>query len=234
MGAPRGARPACAGMGSCAGTCDGSSRTACAYPGSGVECRAASCADGVATNRGTCDGAGLCGTATTTQCRPYTCDGAQCRSSCTTAADCVDGNRCEMGRCVPRAGLGTPCSNTAQCGADAVCSDGVCCNRACDGVCESCALPATAGVCTPLPANTQVSDAGVPGVCICNGTSGNCTTQDAGPPPEDAAVPMDAAPIVAYRGGGCGCSTPGRSDRASVLGVLALAAAAAGLRRRRR
>ncbi|MFO0608769.1 MAG: dickkopf-related protein [Polyangiales bacterium] len=234
MGAPRGSRPACAGMGSCAGTCDGSSRTACAYPGSSVECRAASCADGVATNRGTCDGAGLCSNATTTQCRPYTCDGNQCRSSCTTAADCVDGNRCEMGRCVPRAGLGTPCSNSGQCGADAVCSDGVCCNRACDGVCESCALPATAGVCTPLPANTQVSDAGVPGVCICNGSSGNCAAQDAGPPPDDASVPMDAAPIVAYRGGGCGCSTPGQSDRASVLGVLALAAAAAGLRRRRR
>lgn len=237
-GAPRGSRPACAGMGVCAGSCDGSSRTSCAYPGSGTECRAASCADGVATNRGTCDGMGLCTMPTTTMCRPYTCDGTQCRSSCTTASDCIEGFQCQMGRCVPRGNLGAPCTSDSQCTMGTVCSNGVCCNRACNGACESCALPATAGQCTPLPAGTQIQDAGVPGICVCNGTSGMCTVQqqDAGmpPPPPDVPPAMDAAvPTVIYRGGGCGCSTLGRSGGASLLAVAALAAVVVGRRRRR-
>ena len=235
MGAPHGSRPSCAGSGNCAGTCGGTSRTSCEYPGSSVECRAASCAEGSSTSRGTCDGTGLCGMPTTTACRPYTCDGTQCRSSCAADSECIEGFRCEMGRCIPRGNLGTPCSSDSQCTMGAVCANGVCCNRACNGACESCALPMTAGQCSPLPAGTQVSDAGAPGICVCSGTSGTCTTQDAGMEVPDVVVGMDAAPqTIIYRGGGCGCSTPGGSNRASVLGLLALGAAVVGLRRRRR
>src|SRR5690606_10265305 len=48
--APRGARPACTSDGSvCGGSCDGTNRTACAYPDGNV-CRPGTCnADGVAT-----------------------------------------------------------------------------------------------------------------------------------------------------------------------------------------
>ena len=234
MGAPHGTRPACAGMAPCAGTCDGTSRTNCAYPGSSTECRAASCADGTANSRATCDGNGGCGVPTATMCRPYTCDGTACRSSCTSASDCIDGFRCEMGRCVPRGNLGTPCTSDAQCTMGAVCANGVCCNRACNGACESCALPASAGTCTPLPVGTQVADAGTVGLCVCTGTTGTCRAQpDASVP--DAAT-MDAAtnPLI-YHGGGCGCSAPGRTGGRATLGLFAVAVAAvlAGRRRRR-
>ncbi len=232
MGAPHGARPACAGMGACAGTCDGASRTNCAYPGSSTECRAASCAEGQATNRGTCDGMGGCGTPTTAACAPYTCEGTMCRASCTAASDCVTGYRCEMGRCVPTGNLGTPCTRNDQCGMGAVCSGGVCCNTACEGQCQSCVLPGHAGTCTPLPMNTQIVDAG--SICVCDGVRGTCReTPDAGTP--DVAT-MDSGPTVTigYQGSGCGCSAPGQSSGNAALGLVAAALALASARRRRR
>ena len=232
MGAPRGTRPGCAGAGSCAGTCDGSSRTNCAYPGSSVECRAASCAEGQATNRGTCDGAGGCGSPTTAPCAPYTCEGAMCRASCTAASDCVTGYRCEMGRCVPTGNLGTPCTRNDQCSMGAVCAGGVCCNTACQGACESCVLPGRAGTCSPLPAGIPPGDAGAS--CACDGVRGTCREiPDAGTPD----VPtMDAGPavIIGYQGSGCGCSAPGNRASGSALGLAVAALALVAARRRRR
>ncbi len=231
MGAPHGSRPACAGMGACAGTCDGTSRANCGYPGSSTECRAASCAEGQATNRGTCDGMGNCGMATVTNCAPYTCNGAECRSACASNMECSSGFRCEMGRCVPAGTLGSPCTRNDQCGMG-VCSGGVCCNVACEGACQSCVLPGRAGTCTPLPANTQIADAGQ--VCVCDGVQGTCRAQpDAGP--VDASNPMDVGIVnVGYQGAGCGCSAPGTTSNRSALGLAVAALAILGARRRRR
>ncbi len=232
MGAPHGARPACAGSGACAGACDGTARANCGYPGSSTECRAASCAEGQATNRGTCDGMGGCGMPVTTNCAPYTCDGTMCRASCNATSDCQMGFRCEMGRCVPTGMLGSPCSRDDQCGMG-VCSGGVCCNVACNGACQSCILPGRAGTCTPLPARTQPADASVG--CFCDGISGTCgATPDAGTP--DVPVTMDSGPSVTigYQGSGCGCSAPGNASGSAALGLVAAALALATARRRRR
>jgi hypothetical protein len=35
--------------------------------------------------------------------------------------------------------------------ASGFCANGVCCDSACDGACESCNQPRTTGQCTPLP-----------------------------------------------------------------------------------
>src|SRR5450432_2000533 len=52
-------------------------------------------------------------------------------------------------------GLGNKCTTTAQCNAGQTCADGVCCESACDGVCESCNQPMAAGHCNPIPAMTD-------------------------------------------------------------------------------
>ena len=99
-GAPHGARPACASDGSaCAGACDGSSPVACAYPGSSVTCRAASCASAVATLASTCDGAGACPARQDSSCGAYACSGDACGSACSSDADCSAGNVCVDGAC---------------------------------------------------------------------------------------------------------------------------------------
>jgi alpha-tubulin suppressor-like RCC1 family protein len=51
-GTPVGGRTACNGSGLCGGTCDGVNGDSCTYPT--LECRAASCADGVATAAASC------------------------------------------------------------------------------------------------------------------------------------------------------------------------------------
>jgi uncharacterized protein (TIGR03382 family) len=236
-GVPHTARPACAGAGPCLGVCDGTARTNCTYPGASIECRAPSCAEGTATNRGTCDGTGGCGTVRTAMCSPYTCNGTTCREMCAADAECITGYRCEMGRCVPRSALGGNCTTDAQCGAGGVCSGGVCCNERCDGQCQSCILLSRVGTCTPLPASTQTRASDGGRICVCDGIRGTCRDdpQPDASTPTDRPVSMDAAPPVQviYTGAGCGCSAPGTSSNASSLALIATALAWVMARRRR-
>jgi len=48
------------------------------------------------------------------------------------------------------ADIGVPCATDAECGTG-FCRDGVCCNAACNGVCEACNLQGTIGTCAPVP-----------------------------------------------------------------------------------
>ncbi|MCC6213656.1 MAG: hypothetical protein IT376_02220 [Polyangiaceae bacterium] len=107
LGAPHGARAACAaatGDDPCAATeCNGSLRGSCAgFAGPSVQCRAASCADGVATVAASCSGTGTCPAATTFTCEPYACGGDACATTCTTDAECNSEYRCSGARCVAR------------------------------------------------------------------------------------------------------------------------------------
>ena len=52
-------------------------------------------------------------------------------------------------------GLGKSCASNAQCNAGQTCTDGVCCESACDGVCEACNQANAAGHCNPIPAMTD-------------------------------------------------------------------------------
>jgi hypothetical protein len=46
--------------------------------------------------------------------------------------------------------VGQPCGAPNEC-ATSFCTDGVCCETACNGVCEACNLPTVAGKCMPVP-----------------------------------------------------------------------------------
>ncbi len=105
--APHGARPKCdpgtASERCSATTCDGTDRKACnGHVGSAVQCREAACVDGAQTLAAKCTGLGTCQEVQATHCAPYVCGATACLSACTTAADCVDGNRCDTatGKCV--------------------------------------------------------------------------------------------------------------------------------------
>jgi hypothetical protein len=56
------------------------------------------------------------------------------------------------------------------------CADGVCCDRACDGVCERCDAPGTAGTCTPVKdAEDGPICTGAPRRCNAEGACVGCT-----------------------------------------------------------
>ena len=75
-----------------------------------------------------------------------------CGQRCATDAECATPNVCVRGSCGKKPN-GEPCSasNAAEC-ASGICAQGVCCAGACNGSCVSCALPQSAGVCTPVAA----------------------------------------------------------------------------------
>jgi uncharacterized repeat protein (TIGR01451 family) len=149
-GPPRGSRPACASDGSaCGGTCDGSSRAACAYPGASTGCRGPSCAGDTATLAATCAGTGSCPPPQTQACGAYACGPSACRGDCTADGECAAGNWCAGGVCAPKGANGTPCAGASQC-ASGFCADGVCCNAACGGQCEACDAAGSPGTCTPI------------------------------------------------------------------------------------
>ena len=138
---------ACATDGSaCGGACDGSDAAACAFPADETECRAPSCADGLATVAASCDGAGACPAETTADCAPFLCSADACAADCVTHDDCAADHFCEAGVCMPTRDRGTACSEARSC-ITGFCVDGVCCDRACSAQCEACAEPGTVGTC---------------------------------------------------------------------------------------
>jgi len=99
-GQPHGTRDACAGSGTCQGTCDGSSATACAYPGNDVSCGEDTCEGGKAIHGPACDGSGACVASSEVDCGLYACGATKCLTTCTSDDDCVGGASCVGGSCV--------------------------------------------------------------------------------------------------------------------------------------
>jgi hypothetical protein len=161
------------------GSCDGAG--ACQFYSAGTACgSAASCTGSTLTLGQSCDGKGACRTATTQMCDPFECGTGACKTTCTTASDCVSPNSCTGGSC-GKLPPGSPCSAGTAC-QSGFCAQGVCCNTACTGTCMSCALTGTPGTCTPVPggqtpnpstqcAVSSASTCGLDGTC--NG-SGAC------------------------------------------------------------
>jgi hypothetical protein len=130
------------------GVCDGNG--ACAFYPAGTNCGAASCTGSTLTPARTCDGAGTCRPVTAAMCDPFVCGTGACKSTCTTSADCVAPNVCTNGSC-GKLPPGAACTSASSC-VSGFCAQGVCCNSACTGTCQSCALTGTAGTCSPVPA----------------------------------------------------------------------------------
>jgi len=102
------------------GRCDGLG--ACRKWAAGTLCAAETCSGELFTPPSVCNGAGTCLRPPSISCAPYRCSGSHCMTPCLGNDVCPSG----------------------------FCAQGVCCATACQGPCNSCALPGTAGICTPV------------------------------------------------------------------------------------
>ena len=144
--------PPCAGTSACdgAGNCIKGKGQSCT---SGSECVSGHCADSV-----------CCDSACTGACQ--TCNALGTSGTCSAVAKgqpdtngspaCTGDKVCDgLGKCLTQ--QGKACSGATECLAG-FCRDGVCCDKACDITCESCALSGSVGTCTYIPSNTYSKD----------------------------------------------------------------------------
>ena len=213
-GAPATGHTACAGTGTCGGSCDGTNRMACAYPDMSVVCRAGSCTGGTATLEASCDGAGSCPSVMMQDCAPNVCDGAICGGGCTIDTECVSGNYCSGGVCVPKLSNGDSCAADAQCTSN-ICTDGVCCDAICGGQCEACNITGSVGTCSPVtgvPVGGRAPCAGMIGD-TCAGTCGGvdrnaCVLPDGSVECSPVSCSADTQTDAAFCDGAGACNMP--------------------------
>ncbi|MCG3172124.1 MAG: hypothetical protein GMKNLPBB_00269 [Myxococcota bacterium] len=148
------------GAASCAndGYCDGAG--SCRMYANGTICQQNSCTGAeneTLVNTDQCNGSGTCVDNNTTSCAPYKCTGAPgsaaCANSCVDDSDCVSGYYCDgANTCQPKKAQGVVCSLGNEC-QSSFCTDGVCCDSACGGLCKACVLAKTGspdGQCAPV------------------------------------------------------------------------------------
>jgi len=165
-------------------SCDAASGTCVSSPRStSTPCGPApSCSGGVERPQDYCDGAGACRDSGSKSCSPLICGATACLAACTTDSHCISGYYCtasasgQVGSCQPKQGIGSGCSGNAQC-SSGFCVDGVCCESACTGFCNTCngldagGLPP--GYCFPVAFGKDPSNE-CTGGRACNGQNG-CT-----------------------------------------------------------
>ncbi len=123
----------------------------CAPQLDGTGCGQPSCRDGIRStplcSSGSCD-------TVTVSCSPYACNaaGADCLAACGQPQDCAPDAYCELTHCLPKKANGQGCTADQEC-LSSICtgSEGVCCDSACAGECETCA---GLSQCTPRPDDT--------------------------------------------------------------------------------
>jgi hypothetical protein len=127
-------------------------------------CAAATC-DGSKVLAPTCTATGACST-TTTDCAPYACASGACKTTCAVDADCADVAYCSGTTCATKKELGVAATSATECKSGVV-ADGVCCDKACEGVCESCAT----GTCAPKAGAASHGSCPAPGADPCSAAS---------------------------------------------------------------
>ncbi len=165
------------------GNCDGAG--ACALYASGTVCDPRTCSNGTTqSNADTCDGSGTCVDNGTTSCSPYACTGGACvGGACNADSDCQSGYYCASDdQCHTKKTQGESCDTTADCkGAGCAvcdsgnCVDGVCCDTACNGACDACAISAGAaadGTCSIQSSGAVGAPACAP--YACDGSNAAC------------------------------------------------------------
>lgn len=147
------------------GACDGNG--GCRFGVRGATCGDPACAasTSILTNVATCDGAGTCAPGTAGPCpSSLKCASATtCKTTCAGDVDCLDGNYCTGGACVPKKTSGQSCSAGNQCGST-FCVDQTCCDQACNGVCQTCG----SGTCSTVKGGDDPDHC--PGTCDTDGT----------------------------------------------------------------
>jgi hypothetical protein len=130
------------------GACDGAG--ACRFHPAGSVCTVGSCEMATERAASLCDGKGVCVAGPIKSCAPAECMGDACAPPCAIDADCPMGRWCDSGTCRNTREQGGPCVRAAQCGSG-FCTDGVCCNMACNASCYACNLEGAVGVCKAIP-----------------------------------------------------------------------------------
>jgi hypothetical protein len=163
------------------GTCNGAG--ACRPWSSTTGCRQESCTGSTHTLPATCSGTGTCPAAVTVSCGAYVCNSTSptCLNTCASDADCTGGLTClkTTNRCGDKLGTGESCVANSDCASGLVCAaEGVCCDNACAGGCQSCKLSGKAGICSNIAAGNPPR-ATVPATCTASasgscGASGSC------------------------------------------------------------
>jgi hypothetical protein len=89
--------------------------------------------------------------------------------SCPGDCDCGAGFECLDSNCVALTANGGSCGSPADC-ASGFCVDGLCCDSACDGICQECDSSGNKGKCIPIWADSDPDDEC--GTCqVCSGQS---------------------------------------------------------------
>jgi hypothetical protein len=152
----------------CPGPCQrcdqAASRGTCTLVPGGSACGGNLCLGGSFVPQATCDDQGMCRTQAPISCAPARCLDNRCVTVCSRDDECEAPFVCRLGACT-KPGGGVACAGNDEC-QSGICAQGVCCNRACNLPCESCALPAFRGVCQPVPVAERpdagcAADAGV-------------------------------------------------------------------------
>ncbi|HYQ14780.1 MAG TPA: MYXO-CTERM sorting domain-containing protein [Polyangiaceae bacterium] len=131
------------------------------------DCDGGACVDGVCCQDKRCGTCEACSELTGT-CQPLV-------SADDENGDCAGDHTCDAaGACLPSLGQG--CSKDANC-ASGHCTDGVCCDEACDGACRACAQPGHEGTCSLVKGDAAHGSCPGQGVCgsSCDGKSVDCT-----------------------------------------------------------
>jgi hypothetical protein len=174
----------------------------CQQYAKGTLCKASTCPTTTITFTpgSTCDGNGACETPAATSCFPYACGTNVCKVSCTVAADCAAPAICINGSCGLK-GLGKTCADGSEC-LSKFCAQGVCCNSACNGSCQTCALPTSLGTCASVPAG---------------GVDPQGTCQNKGPASCDTDGLCDGKGACRLYAGGTQCAKPSCPTGSSTL-----------------
>jgi len=156
------------------GSCDG--KGACSKVASTHICAAAHCSsDNKSFIPATaCTAKGQCSVATAQDCAGFPCTATGCAKPCTANTDCSTGNYCDATsrKCVATKADGASATNAFECASGFV-ADGVCCNNACTGQCQSCKQ--TPGVCKAVTTpRTACGGSGTCGTLKCDGARPDC------------------------------------------------------------